>query len=69
MTTYILKSELVELIVYNILGKDVATLVSSKLNSGNHTYTFDGKNLASGIYYYQLIAGDHREVKKMVLIK
>jgi hypothetical protein len=63
------KSEYVELNVYNILGKEVATLVSNKLNSGNHTYQFDGKNLASGVYYYQLVAGDYREVKKMILIK
>ena len=63
------KPEFVELKVYNILGKEVATLVSNKLNQGNHTYQFDGKNLASGIYYYQLVAGDFREVKKMVLMK
>ena len=63
------KSEFVELKIYNILGKEVSTLVSKKLNQGNHTYTFDGKNLASGIYYYQLVASDYREVKKMILIK
>jgi hypothetical protein len=63
------KSEFVELKVYNILGKEVATLVSNRLNSGNHTYTFDGKDLASGVYYYQLVAGDHREIKKMILLK
>jgi CubicO group peptidase (beta-lactamase class C family) len=63
------KSEFVELKVYNILGKKVATLVSNKLNSGNHSYTFDGRNLASGIYYCQLVAGEYKEVKKMILIK
>jgi CubicO group peptidase (beta-lactamase class C family) len=63
------KSGYCELKVYNILGKEVSTLVSKKLNQGNHTYTFDGKNLASGIYYYQLVAGDFREVKKMILLK
>jgi len=63
------KEELVELKVYNILGKEISTLVSEKLNQGNHTYTFDGKNLASGIYYYQLTAGDFREVKKMILLR
>ena len=63
------KSEFVELKVFNILGKEVSTLVSNKLNQGNHTYTFDGKNLASGVYYYQLIAGDFREVKKMILLR
>jgi predicted GH43/DUF377 family glycosyl hydrolase len=63
------KSEFVELKVFNILGKKVATLISNKLNQGNHTYQFDGKNLASGIYYYQLVAGDYRQVKKMVLLR
>ena len=63
------KSEIVELKIFNILGKEVSTLVSNKLNSGNYTYQFDGKNLASGIYYYQLIAGDFREVKKMILLR
>jgi hypothetical protein len=63
------KSEFVELKVYNILGKEVTALVSKKLNPGNHTYTFNGENLASGIYYYQLISGEYHEVKKMILIK
>ncbi|TFH46763.1 MAG: T9SS C-terminal target domain-containing protein [ANME-2 cluster archaeon] len=63
------KSEFVELKVFNILGEKVATLVSNKLNQGNHTYTFDGKNIASGVYYYQLVAGDYREVKKMILLR
>jgi hypothetical protein len=63
------KSDFVELKVYNILGKEVTTMVSNKLNQGNHAYTFDGKNLASGIYYYQLVAGDFREVKKMILLR
>ena len=63
------KSDFVELKVYNILGKEVTTLISKKLNQGNHTYTFDGKNLASGIYCYQLVAGEYREVKKMILLR
>jgi hypothetical protein len=62
-------NEFVELKVYNILGEVVSILISEKLNHGNHTYTFDGRNLASGIYYYQLVAGDYREVKKMILLK
>ena len=63
------RSEFVELKVYNILGKKISTLVSKKLNQGNHTYTFDGRNLASGIYYYQVVTGESMEVKKMILIK
>jgi hypothetical protein len=63
------KSDNVELKIYNILGKEVSKIVFKKLNSGNHTYQFDGQNLASGIYYYQLVAGEYQEVKKMILLK
>ncbi len=59
----------VELSVYNLLGEKVATLVSRNLPPGSHAYRFDGSNLASGIYYYQLTAGDFQAVKKMLLIK
>jgi hypothetical protein len=63
------KSENVELKVYNILGRKVLTLVSKKLNQGNHSYQFDGQNLASGVYYYQLVAGNFHQVKKMIILK
>ncbi len=63
------RSEFTELKVFNILGESVSTPVSKELNQGNNTCIFDGKNLASGIYYYQLVAGDYREVKKMILIR
>jgi hypothetical protein len=63
------KAEYVELKLYNILGKEVSTLILNKLQEGNHTYTLDGKNLASGVYYYQLVAGEYREVKEMILLK
>ena len=63
------KSGFTTLKIYNILGKEVATLVSNNLNKGNHTYQFERNNLASGIYYYQLVAGDYQEVKKMILLK
>jgi len=63
------KSEFVELKVFNILGKEVSTLVSQKLNQGNHTYTFDGKNLASGVYYYRIEAGNFIETRKMIYLK
>ena len=60
---------MVELSVYNVLGEKVAILVSERMNPGDHIYQFDGKNLASGVYYYQLVAGEYREVKKMILLR
>jgi hypothetical protein len=63
------KSEFTTLKVYNILGKEISTLVSSKLNQGNHIYTFDGRNLASGVYYYRLEAGTFVQTRKMIYLK
>lgn len=59
----------VSLKVYNILGKEVITLVNEKLNPGEYEVTFNGSDLPSGIYFYVLNAGDYKETKKMLLIK
>jgi hypothetical protein len=59
----------VRLIVYDALGKEVATLVNEKLNAGTYANMFDGSKLASGIYFYKLMAGDFVQTRKMILIK
>jgi len=59
----------VDLTVYNVLGEKVATLVSKRLQPGNHRYLFDGSTLASGIYYYELTAGEFKAVRKMILLR
>jgi hypothetical protein len=59
----------VRVIVYDILGRDVQTLVNEKLQPGTYETTFDGSGLNSGIYYYIMRAGDYSETKKMILIK
>lgn len=59
----------VELLVYNMLGKKVATLVDSKMSSGTHTVTFDAQKLSSGLYIYRLVTSNGQITKKMVLIK
>jgi hypothetical protein len=63
------KSSDVNLVVYNILGKVVATLVNGNLAAGNHTVNFNAANLSSGIYFYKLQAGDFVSVKKLMLLK
>lgn len=55
--------------VYDIFGKLVKTLVDDELNEGNYNYKFDGSGLSSGVYYYQLVSGDKKLTKKMMLIK
>ena len=62
-------SQFTTLKVYNLLGEEVATLINRKLKQGKYTCTFDGRHLASGLYFYQLVAGDYKEVKKMLLVK
>lgn len=55
--------------VYDITGREIATLVNEQLQAGSYEVTFNGSRLASGIYFYKLIAGDFNGTKKMVLIK
>jgi hypothetical protein len=62
-------SDFVTLKVYNILGSEVATLVNDNLSAGSYKFNFDALNLASGVYLYELKAGNFREIKKMNLLK
>ena len=55
--------------VYDISGREVTTLVNEYKTSGNYSTRFDGNNLASGIYYYRIDAGEFKDSKKMLLIK
>ncbi|MCP5062900.1 MAG: T9SS type A sorting domain-containing protein [Ignavibacteriae bacterium] len=59
----------VKLKVYDILGKEVATLINKQQKSGNHEVIFDATNLSSGVYYYQLKSGKFIETKKMIILK
>ncbi len=59
----------VTLKVYDILGREVATLVNEEQAPGNYSVKFDASNLSSGIYFYTLRAGDFTAIKKMILMK
>lgn len=63
------KSGLTTLKVYNILGKEVATLVNNFQNAGNYVVEFDASRLASGAYFYRLEVNGFVATKKMLLIK
>lgn len=63
------KEGYVEIILYDITGREVATLVSDPFKAGTYTVTFDGTNLSSGVYFYRIVSGDFTDAKKMVLIK
>lgn len=59
----------VRLVVYDILGRQVATLVNEKKVPGRYEVTFNASGLASGVYLYRLSAGDFVQTRKMILIK
>jgi len=61
--------QFVTLKVYDVLGNEIATLVNEKKQSGSYEIEFSAKGLPSGIYFYQLSAGNFVETKKMLLLK
>ena len=60
---------LVVLKVYDVLGNEIATLVNEEKPIGSYTVEFDASTLPSGVYFYQLKAGDFIQTKKMILMK
>jgi hypothetical protein len=65
----IANTDFVQLKLYNLLGQEIKTLVNEKKFAGKHTVYFDAGDLASGIYFYQIKAGDFNYMKKMTLSK
>lgn len=61
--------ELVSLKVFDLLGRDVATVISKNLEAGVHTVNWNAEGLASGVYMYKLTAGSFAETKKLVFMK
>ena len=60
---------LVTMKIYDVLGKEVATLINEVKNPGNYIVEFDGGNLSSGVYFYKIQVGDFSSIKRMVLLK
>ena len=69
ITFYIPSDSHVFIKVFDILGKEIATLVNDNLSAGKHEIDFNASKLSSGIYFYTLNAGSFVSSKKMVLIK
>lgn len=59
----------VTLKIYDMLGREVSTLVSARLPAGNHALRWDAGGLAGGVYFYRLQAGDDTETRRLVLLK
>lgn len=65
----IAKNSFVKLIVYNVSGQEVTTLVNEQLKPGTYEAEFDGTNYASGVYIVKMTAGSFTDMKKIVLVK
>jgi hypothetical protein len=63
------ENQFVSLKVYDLLGKEIATLVNEEKQAGSYTVGFNASNLSSGMYIYKIQAGDFVDVKKMILLK
>ncbi|MGD0342800.1 MAG: T9SS type A sorting domain-containing protein [Bacteroidales bacterium] len=59
----------VSLKVFDLLGREVATIVSEEMSAGSHTKQWNAENYTSGVYFYRLQAGTYTETKKLVLLK
>lgn len=62
-------SSFTSLRVYDLLGREVATLVSGHQPSGDHSVTWDASGVPSGVYFYRLQSGDRSETKRIVLLR
>ncbi|MBC8486026.1 MAG: T9SS type A sorting domain-containing protein, partial [Bacteroidetes bacterium] len=63
------KSSYVKLIIYDVLGREITTLVDEKLNAGRYDVNWDGSSYPSGVYFYRLVTDEYVNVKRMVLLK
>ncbi|TFB11225.1 T9SS type A sorting domain-containing protein [Candidatus Marinimicrobia bacterium MT.SAG.2] len=63
------KAEEVSLVVYNLIGEEVAHLIDERKPAGSYTVKWNASNISSGIYFYRLQAGDFVLTRKMVLLK
>jgi photosystem II stability/assembly factor-like uncharacterized protein len=63
------KASQVNLSVYDMLGREVARLADDREEAGVHEVEFDGSNLATGVYFYRLRAGDFAQTRKLQLIR
>ena len=63
------KSDIVKIRVYDILGKEIQTLLNEYKTTGSYEVEFDASNLPSGVYFYRIISGSYSVTKKMILLR
>jgi hypothetical protein len=63
------RESIVTIKLYDLLGREIKTLVNEEKTAGSYSYIFDGSSLSSGIYFYRITAGKFAQTKKMILMK
>jgi hypothetical protein len=63
------KESFVQLKIFDVLGREIKTLIDEKETIGKHTVHFDASDLNSGIYFYRITAGGFSQSQKMILVK
>ncbi|HAP35516.1 MAG TPA: hypothetical protein DCQ28_06075 [Bacteroidetes bacterium] len=69
ITYQVAASTMVTLKIYDVVGREVATVVNQRQDAGEYRTTFNASALCNGVYFYRLNAGNYSEMKKMVLMK
>ena len=63
------KTGFVSLKIYDVLGREIASLVNNQQEAGIHEIVWNAKDFASGVYFYKLQTGEYTATKKLMLIK
>ncbi|MFA5405607.1 MAG: T9SS type A sorting domain-containing protein [Ignavibacteria bacterium] len=63
------ENDYVNIRIYDILGREIMTLVNEKLNPGYYEFNFNGASLSSGLYFYRMTTNKYSDIKRMILVK
>ncbi|HKI76965.1 MAG TPA: T9SS type A sorting domain-containing protein [Ignavibacteriaceae bacterium] len=63
------KTLFVTIKIFDILGREIQTLISEEKSPGKYSVVFDASRFSSGVYFYRLTSGGFTEIKKMILLK
>lgn len=59
----------VKLVIFDLLGRNIKTLLNEYRNAGSHEVTFNAADLPGGLYFYKISSGNYSEMKRMILLK
>jgi hypothetical protein len=63
------KNGFVSIKIYDVLGREIKSLVNDNLNKGSYEISFNAGDISSGVYFYKMVSGDFSQIKRMMLLK